>query len=234
MDVDHLGISLIEQLVKSGLVKDVADLYTLTTAQLVELERMGEKSATNVVASIARSRERTLDRLLCGLGIPQVGQVAAKQLAEEGQTLERMLKWTPEEAAEHVDAIRGFGPKMVESVVAFLQAPEQQALMKKLVELGVGRPQPRAEVAAEGPLKGSSFCVTGVLSKKREDVHADIRAAGGEIHDAVKKNTTYLVAGDKTGKSKLDQAKKFGTKVVTEAQLYELIAEPCCGSDGGP
>jgi DNA ligase (NAD+) len=125
-----------------------------------------------------------------------------------------------------VDAIRGFGPKMVESVVAFLNAPEQQALMRKLVELGVGRPQPLAEVAAEGPLKGSSFCVTGVLSKKREDVHADIRAAGGAIHDSVKKNTTYLVAGDKTGKSKLDQARKLGTKVVTEPQLYELIREP--------
>jgi DNA ligase (NAD+) len=134
-----------------------------------------------------------------------------------------MLAWTPEEAREHVDAIRGFGPKMVDSVVEFLHDDEQRALMQKLVALGVGRPQPRAEVAAEGPLKGSSFCVTGVLSKKREDVHADIRAAGGEVHDSVKKNTTYLVAGDKTGKSKLDQAKKFGTKVVTEKELYALI-----------
>ena len=94
----------------------------------------------------------------------------------------------------------------------------------KLRELGVGAPQPIAVVAAEGPLKGKSVCVTGVLSKKREDVHADIRAAGGEVHDGVKKNTSYLVAGEKTGKSKLDQAKKFGTKVVTEAELYALLA----------
>jgi DNA ligase (NAD+) len=108
-------------------------------------------------------------------------------------------------------------------VVEFLTDPEQLALMRKLVALGVGRPQPMAEVAAEGPLKGATFCVTGVLSKKREDVHADIRAAGGEVHDSVKKNTTYLVAGDKTGKSKLDQAKKFGTKVLTEAALYDLV-----------
>jgi DNA ligase (NAD+) len=223
MDVDHLGEALVEQLVDRGIVKDVADLYALTTETVASLERMGEKSAQNVVASIQRSKERTLDRLLCGLGIPQVGQVAAKQLAEEAGTLERMLAWTQEEAREHVDAIRGFGPKMVDSVVEFLTDPEQLALMRKLVELGVGRAQPMAEVAAEGPLKGSSFCVTGVLSKKREDVHADIRAAGGEVHDSVKKNTTYLVAGDKTGKSKLDQAKKFGTKVLTEAALYELV-----------
>jgi DNA ligase (NAD+) len=204
----------------------VADLYALTPETVASLERMGEKSAQNVVASILRSKERTLDRLLCGLGIPQVGQVAAKQLAEEAGTLEKMLAWTPEEAREHVGAIRGFGPKMVDSVVEFLHDDEQLALMQKLVKLGVGKPQPRAAVAAEGPLVGSSFCVTGVLSRRREDVHADIRAAGGEVHDSVKKTTTYLVAGDKTGKSKLDQARKFGTKVITEAGLYELIAAP--------
>jgi DNA ligase (NAD+) len=223
MDVDHLGEALVDQLVTRGIVKDVADLYALAPETIASLERMGDKSAQNVYASIERSKERTLDRLLCGLGIPQIGQVAAKDLAEQAGTLEGMLAWTEEQAREHVDAIRGFGPKMVESVVAFLKDDEQRALLEKLVKLGVGRPQPRAEVAAEGPLVGQTFCVTGVLSKKREDVHADIRAAGGEIHDSVKKTTTYLVAGDKTGKSKLDQAKKFGTKVVTEAQLYELM-----------
>jgi DNA ligase (NAD+) len=223
MDIDHLGTVLVDQLVDRGIVGDVADLYALTPARIAELERMGEKSAQNVYESIQRSKTRTLDRLLCGLGIPQIGQVAAKQLAEEAGTLEHLLAWSDEQAREHVDAIRGFGPKMVESVVAFLQDGVQRALMQKLLALGVGRPQPRADVAAEGPLKGMSFCVTGVLSKKREDVHADIRAAGGEVHDSVRKTTTHLVAGDKTGKAKLDQAKKYGTKVVTEAELYELM-----------
>ena len=223
MDVDHLGLALVDQLVDRGIVKDVADLYRLSAETIASLERMGEKSAQNVFESIAASRTRTLDRLLCGLGIPQIGQVAGKQLAEEAHTLERLLAWTEEETREHVDSIRGFGPKMVESVVQFLRDPEQRRLLEKLRELGVGAPQPLAAVAAEGPLKGASVCVTGVLSKKREDVHADIRAAGGEIHDSVKKNTTYLVAGEKTGKSKLDQAKKFGTKVVTEAELYALL-----------
>ncbi len=226
MDIDHLGTSLVQQLVDKGLVRDVADLYGLPASTIAALERMGDKSAANVHASIQRSRERTLDKLLCGLGIPQIGQVAARQLAEDAGTLEQLLAWTPEEAREHIDAIRGFGPKMVDSVVEFLQDPEQRALMNKLVALGVGRPQPRAEVAAEGPLKGMSFCVTGVLSKKREVVHAEIRALGGEIHDSVKKNTTVLVAGDKTGKSKLDQAKKYGTKVVDEAGLEALMHEP--------
>jgi DNA ligase (NAD+) len=223
MDIDHLGEALVEQLVDRGIVKDMADLYELTPETVATLERMGDKSAQNVVASIRASKERTLDRLLCGLGIPQVGQVAARQLGEEAGTLERMLAWTPEEAREHVGAIRGFGPKMVDSVIEFLNDPEQLSRMQKLVALGVGRPQPRAAVAAEGPLKGWSFCVTGVLSKKREEVLADIRAAGGEAHDTVKKNTTYLVAGAKTGKSKLDQARKYGTQVLTEAGLAELL-----------
>jgi DNA ligase (NAD+) len=226
MDVDRLGTALVDQLVTSGIVKDVADLYSLTPERIATLERMGDKSAQNVFVSIERSKERTLDRLLTGLGIPQIGQVAARQLAEEVGTLERMLAFTPEALREHLDAIHGFGPKMVDSVAAFFGDPEQRALMTKLAALGVGRPQPRAAVATDGPLLGKSVCVTGVLSRKREDVHAAIRAAGGEVHDSVKKTTTYLVAGDKTGKSKLEQAKKYGTEVLTEAELYAMIEAP--------
>jgi DNA ligase (NAD+) len=162
--------------------------------------------------------------LLCGLGIPQIGQVAAKQLAEEARTLEQLVAWSEAEVRDRVDAIRGFGPKMVDSVVLYLADPVHHELLEKLKALGVGAPQPVAEVAKDGPLKGKSVCVTGVLSKKREDVHADIRAAGGEVHDSVKKTTSILVAGDKTGKSKLDQAKKFKTEVVDEKGLYAIIS----------
>jgi DNA ligase (NAD+) len=223
MDIDHLGAALVEQLVDRGMVHDVADLYSLTPERFAELERMGKKSAENVYQSIQRSKTRSLDRLLCALGIPQVGQVAARQLADEVVTLDRILAWTADEAREHVGAIRGFGPKMVESVVQFLRDDAQRVLMGKLSALGVGSPQPRPEVALEGPAKGWSFCITGVLSRNRSDVLADVRAAGGEIHDVVKKTTTYLVRGDKTGKSKLDQAKKYGTTVIDEEGLYRLL-----------
>jgi DNA ligase (NAD+) len=224
MDVDHLGISLVEQLVDKKIVRDVGDLYALTVEQVAALERMGDKSAKNVVASIDASRARTLDKVLCGLGIPQIGQVAARQLAEAGSTLEAMLAWSPEEMRTKVDEIRGFGPKMVESVVAFFQDEAQRALMKKLLERGVGvHAQPREAVVTEGPLVGKSFCVTGVLSRKREDIHAELKAAGARVDDGVKKDTTYLVAGEKTGKTKLDQAKKYGTRVLTEAQMEGLL-----------
>ncbi|HVU02077.1 MAG TPA: NAD-dependent DNA ligase LigA [Polyangiaceae bacterium] len=223
MDIDQLGEVLVDQLVDGGLVKDVADLYDLRVEQLSELERMGEKSAENVVAGIRASRERTLDRLLTGVGIEHVGQVAARQLAEAGGSLPRMLEWSEAEAREHVAGIAGFGPKMVESVVSFLFDPVQRALLEELAKRGVSRPQPMPEAAREGPLTGFSFCVTGVLSRKREDVHAAIRAAGGSVNDSVKKGTTYLVAGEKVGKSKLDQAKKHGTKVIDERALERLL-----------
>ena len=223
MDVDHLGPALIDQLVARGLVSDVADLYDLTAEQVRGLERMGKKSADNVVASIADSKSRTFGRLITGLGIDHVGAVAAKQLAEVAGSLETFLSWSDEQARETIDAINGFGPKMVESVVAFLFDEESRALLEKLRERGVSRPEPRAEVAASGPLAGSSFCVTGVLSRKREAVQADIRAAGGVVHDKVKKDTRYLVAGEKVGKSKLDAAKKHGTEVIDEPTLESML-----------
>ncbi|RYZ07238.1 MAG: NAD-dependent DNA ligase LigA [Myxococcales bacterium] len=223
MDVDNLGESLISQLIGSGQVKDVADLYDLTVDELVKLERMGKKSAENVVKSIQASRERTLDRLLTGLGIDHIGQVAARQLAEVARDLRTLLAWDEESATAHVSGISGFGPKMVESVVKFLGDPTSRELLEKLAARDVSREQPVLSAKTEGPLLGKTFCVTGVLSKKREDVHQEIRDAGGEVHDKVKKGTTYLVAGEKVGKAKLDGARKFGAIVVDEAGLAALL-----------
>ena len=224
MDIDHLGESLIEQLTTRGLVKDVADLYDLTAEQVESLERMGKKSAGNVVDAIARSKQQPLARLMTGLGIELVGQTASRQLAVAAQTLDTWLAWTPEQTVERVSAIAGFGPKMVESVASYLQDPARRRLLEKLLDHGVSTPQPLPKIATGGPLAGSSFCATGVLSRKRDDVYSEIRAAGGEVHDKVKKGTTYLVAGEKVGKSKLDTAKKFGTQVIDEAALAEMIA----------
>jgi DNA ligase (NAD+) len=223
MDVDHLGEALIEQLVRDGLVKDVADLYELTSEQLILLERMGKKSAENVVASIAASKSRTFDRLLTGLGIDHVGQVAARQLAEATGSLSALLAWSTSEIGERVANIAGFGPKMVESVQSYLLDPESRLLLERLLRLGVSRDQPQHAQAAEGPLSGFAFCVTGVLSRKREDVHADIRAAGGTVHDKVKSGTSFLVAGDKVGQAKLTAAKKSGARVIDEAALGRLL-----------
>ncbi len=223
MAIDHLGESLVDQLVSRGLVHDVADLYDLDVERVSGLERMGKKSAQNVIDSIRASRERTFDRLVGGLGIPQIGQVAGKQFAEVAGELSTLLAWSADELRERAESIHGFGPKMIDSVVDFVNDPAERRVLEKLVERGVSRPQPRAEVALEGPLSGTSFCVTGVLSRKREDVQSLLRAAGAVIHDSVKKGTTYLVAGEKTGKTKLDQAKKHGVRVVDEEEMDRLL-----------
>ena len=222
MDVDQLGTALVDQLVDGGLVRDVADVYDITAEQLEALERMGKKSAENVVRGIERSKEQTFDRLLTGLGIEHVGQVASRQLAEAAGSLERFLAWSEHDAREAVAAISGFGPKMVDAVIAYLFDPERRQLLGRLAERGVSRPMPRVE-HVDGPLSGASFCVTGVLSRKREDVHDAIRQAGGTVHDKVKKGTTYLVAGEKVGKAKLDSAKKFGARVIDEAALEAML-----------
>jgi DNA ligase (NAD+) len=235
MDIDHLGEVLIEQLIASKLVKDVSDLYQLTVPQIEALERMAKKSAENVVQSIDKSREQPLERLLTGLGIEHVGQVAARQLAEAAESLPTLLSWRSEHVLEHVAQISGFGPKMVDSVRRYLENEENRKLLEKLQHLNVSREQPKARPAATGPLSGFSFCVTGVLSRKREDVHAAIRAAGGEVQDKVKKGTSYLVIGEKVGKAKTDSAKKFGARVIDEATLERMIqGEPPPAEAGGP
>jgi DNA ligase (NAD+) len=237
MDIDHLGHSLIEQLVgdgEAGIVRDVADLYDLTVEQLVSLERMAEKSAKNVVDSIAASKKRPFDRLLAALGIPQIGQVAAKQLAAEVPSLDVALSLGPDGVASKADAIHGFGPAMVDAIRAWFSDEGNLALLRKLHERGVSTPFVGEKKATSGPLLGLTVCVTGVLSKKREEVHADIRAGGGEVHDSVRAGTTYLVAGEKTGASKLDAAKKRGTQVIDEATLYRLLRGEVTPADIAP
>jgi len=225
MDIDHLGHSLIDQLVKHGTISDVADLYDLTVEKLITLERMAKKSATNVVAGIFASKARPFDRLLTALGIPQVGQVAAKQLAEEVSSLEEAVRLGPDGVAEKAASIHGFGPAMVDAIRVFFADAENQSVLHKLAERNVSVPFAKAAIATEGPLLGKTFCVTGVLTRKREDVHTAIRAAGGEVHDTVKAGTTFLVAGEKVGATKLDAAKKRGTKVISESELYEMLGQ---------
>ena len=223
MDIDHLGESIIDQLVDKQLVSDVADLYCLTVDRVRALDRMGVKSAENVVKSIAVSKDRPLDRLIAGIGIELIGQVASRQLAEAAVELSQLLAWKTDDIEQALGSIEGFGPKMVDSVVTFINDPTKRQLLRKLADLGVSRPQTAASVPTTGPLSGLSFCVTGVLSKPREAVHAAIVAAGGLVHDKVKKGTQYLVAGEKVGQSKLDSASKYGVEVIDEARLLAMI-----------
>ncbi|HJK96573.1 MAG TPA: NAD-dependent DNA ligase LigA [Polyangiaceae bacterium LLY-WYZ-14_1] len=228
MDIDGFGKVLIEQVLDRGLVEDLADIFALPERrdELISLERVGEKTADNLITNIEEARTgRTFERLITALGIPLVGGVAARLVAERYRSLEGLLAEDPETVRPTLAEIHGIGPKIADAVADYLAEPGNRALLEKMVRLGVRAEQPEAAPAVtEGPLVGARVAVTGVLSKPREAVQDEIRAAGGEVHDRVKKGTTYLVAGERTGKTKLDAAKKHGTRVIDEDGLAALLA----------
>jgi DNA ligase (NAD+) len=230
MDVDRLGRALIEQLVDAKILCDLADVFALgeRRAELLELPRMAAKSVDNVLSSIDAARTgRSFAQLITGLGIPQVGAVAAAQIAERYGALAPLLEASREQMIADLSTIHGFGEKTAEGVAAYFAEPVNREVAEKLLRLGVQTkaPTPRA-APVEGPLTGSSFCVTGTLAVPRDEIHARIRAAGGEVHERVKKGTSYLLAGENVGATKLAAAEKHGAKVIDEAGLEALINPP--------
>jgi DNA ligase (NAD+) len=222
MDIEHLGPSLITQLVDGGLVVDPADLYFLTEEKIVALERMAEKSAANLIEAIDASRSRSLDRLLGGLGIPLVGEVAARELASRYHTLAEFHARDADRERDQLADIHGIGPKIAQSVAECLGDERFMAVVGKMLDAGIDS-KGIADHPSAGPLCGMSFCVTGKLSEPRNAIHARIKAAGGEIHTAVKKGTTYLVTGRDVGRTKIKKAEALGTVVVDEGKLDELL-----------
>ena len=217
LNIDGLGEKLVAQLVERGIVQDVSDLYRLTVEQLAELERMGEKSAGNLVSAIAATKEPALDRLIYALGIPQVGERTAALLAERFGALAALAD-ADEEA---LTGIRDIGPETAREIRAFFTVEQNRDTLRRLHQVGV-RPRPVARRAGSGPLRGKTLVITGSLSASREDVIARIEAAGGKVTGGVSKKTDYVVAGDDPG-SKLDKARKLGVEVLDEQGLDQLL-----------
>ncbi len=222
MDVDGLGEKLIHQLVDKGLVKSLADLYRLDAATLAELDRMGKKSAENLVKAIEASKTRTLDRLLTGLTIRHVGTRMSEVIAAKVVTLDRLRAMTLEE----LEALPEVGPVVAASIHEYFQDPENQALLDELQEVGL-KPEPLAPAPTSGrklPFSGLTFVLTGTLPKRsRPEAEALIKQRGGKISGSVSKVTSYLLAGEDAG-SKLAKAKQLGIPVVDEAE-FERMAE---------
>lgn len=220
MDVDGLGTKLIEQLVDRGHVKDLADLYRLDEETLAGLERMGKKSAQNLVAAIEASKRRALDRFLTGLTIRHVGTRNAEVLARRFATLEAIRSATLEE----LEAVPEIGPVVAASVHAFFQDPENQRLLDELDEVGV-RPEAVHYVAAQIeklPLAGKTFVLTGTLpTRSRADAEALIKQNGGKVTGSVSKSTSYVLAGEEAG-SKLEKARQLNIPVIDEAELERM------------
>lgn len=222
LDVDGLGEKLVDQLVEAGLVARLSDVFALEEEAVTGLERMGAKSAANLIAAIERARTTTLPRLLIALGIRHVGETVAELLADEFGTLDGLLEAT----ADRIAAIEGVGPTIAESVSRFIGDPGNRAELDRFRELGlvVEAPTPRAEGDddAPRPLEGLVFVLTGTLSKPRGHFKERIEAAGGKVTGSVSKKTSYLVAGEAAG-SKLEKATKLGIEVLDEAGIEALL-----------
>ena len=219
MDVEHVGPALVDQLIDAGLVHDPADLYSLTLEQLMGLERMGEKSASNVLVSIERSKDTTLPRLVYALGIRHVGERTAQVLAERFGTLERLANASVEELSATPDV----GPVVAASVTVFFAQDENKTVLDKLRRAGVRAKEVAAPAEGAAILAGKVFVFTGELQGfTRDEAEAKVRALGGKATSTVSGSTDYVVAGERAG-SKLDRAKESGVTVISEEEFLRMV-----------
>jgi DNA ligase (NAD+) len=218
MDIENLGEALIDQLVEAGLVKNFADIYKLTKDDLLELERMADKSAQNVIDSIEESKKRPLWRLVAGLGIRHIGSQTAQDLADHFGSLDAIINATQDQ----LDSIEQVGEKVAESVYEFFHNERNVAMIKELLAAGVNPELPK-KAKPKGKLAGKTIVVTGTLQNfTRQQIEEAIRNAGAKTSSSVSKATDFVLAGDNPG-SKLDKAQQLGVKVITEKEFTEML-----------
>lgn len=218
MDIEGLGESLADQLVENGLASDPADLYELTHAELMELERMGEKSAQNLLDGIERSKKQDLWRLLFGLGILHVGAEAARTLAKHYGSLDALRKSTEEDLKQ----IHEIGDVMAASITHYFAQQENIDRMARLQRYGINMQSLEPAVPTKTVFQGKTFVITGSLSRPREDIAEEIRGLGGKVSGSVSKKTHYVIAGDEPG-SKFDKAKTLGVPILTEDEWKIMV-----------
>lgn len=216
LDIDTLGEKNVVALVDAGLVSDIADIYTLTIDDLMELERFGDISSRKLIEAIQASKTPKLEKFILALGIRHVGAQTAIDLAKAFESIDDLRYATLDQLLQ----VEGIGKVVAESIVAWFAGEDNVRLLEKFVELGV---QP-VYARQSGVLEGSNFVVTGTLESMGRDEAADrIRSLGGGFQTAVAKDTVYLVAGGKVGASKLKKAQQYGVKIIDEATFLELL-----------
>ncbi len=217
MNIDGLGEAVVEQLLNRGMVKSIADLYSLTEEQLLSLERIGQKTADALLAEIEKSKSAPLNRVLFGLGIRFVGEKTAQLLAEEFGSMDALMAASLEE----LERVNEVGPRVSEAIREFFEEAKNRELIEKLRAAGLTFSAQKRKKSSQ--LEGMTFVLTGTLPNlTREDAQAKIEAAGGRVSGSVSKKTHYVVAGEDAG-SKLDKARELGVKVLDEKGLLEML-----------
>ena len=220
MDIEGLGIKQTTVLLEKGLIRQVADLYTLDKEDLLELERFGETSVANLLSAIEASKERPFSRVLVAVGIQHVGSEVAELLARHFPNIDALMNASQED----LEAVQSIGPKIAEAVVAYFANESNRAVIEKLREVGVTMESEQAEETVEQVLDGLRFVVTGRLERfSRSEITGRIKDLGGAVSGSVSKKTDYLVAGEDAG-SKLADAEKLGVPVITEDGFLDLVA----------
>jgi DNA ligase (NAD+) len=220
MDIEGLGDKLVDQLVDGALIRTLPELYALAPDRLAALDRMAEKSAANLLAALQTSKRTTLARFLYALGIRQVGEVTAKDLAKHFGALDRIM----DASVEQLLAVNDVGPVVALSIRTFFEQPHNREVVVALRDAGITWDEhDGAAVAPAGAFAGRTFVLTGTLpTLSRDEARALIEAAGGKVAGSVSKKTHYVVAGDEAG-SKLDRARELGVEVLDEAALRALL-----------
>ena len=219
MDIDGMGPAVLTMLVDRGIIKSQADIYSLKPEDISSAERMGEKSAANLMASIEKSKKAGLSRLLFALGIRNIGQKAADALAQNFGTMDAVMT----ASSEDISAIDGFGDVMAKSLIEYFSLPQSKKLIEKLKEHGVLMAAEKKVVSDK--LHGFTFVLTGTLpTMSRDEASAIIIASGGKVASSVSKKTDYVLAGEKAG-SKLNKAESLGIKIIDENEFMEMVRE---------
>ena len=217
MDINGLGESLVEQLVDSGLVKNPAELYSLKKEEILGLERMGDKSATNLIKGIEESKLRPFEKVLFGLGIRHIGKGAATLLANKFKNVDALMSAD----IPHLESIHDIGPIVGRSVIEYFQKADTRAVIEQLRAVGVNFEQAESTISNE--LEGLTFVLTGSLETMTRDEGGDrVKLRGGKVSSSISKNTSYLVAGENAG-SKLSKAEVLGVTILDEEQFIALL-----------
>ncbi|MDA3868495.1 MAG: NAD-dependent DNA ligase LigA [Gammaproteobacteria bacterium] len=220
MDIDSLGDKLVEQLVEVGLINTVADLYHLDEAAVAALDRMGDKSAHNLIHAIEDSKQPTLSRFIYALGIREVGETTASSLADAFQSLQALSEADEESLLQVPDV----GPVVAQHVVYFSSQPHNREVIQQLLDTGIRIKKPPVSATVNEKLKDKVFVITGTLpTMSRDQAKEKLQAAGAKVTGSVSAKTDYVLAGENAG-SKLSKAEALGVKVISEAELEELLA----------
>jgi DNA ligase (NAD+) len=220
MNIDGLGEKVVNLLVDESLINTPADLFTLKAEQLIDLERMGPKKAENLINALEKSKQTTLAKFLLALGIREVGEATAKNLAEHFLTLDA-IKTADNEALQEVDDV---GEIVAKHVEYFFRQPHNLEVISELLKAGIQWPAIPAKEKQSLPLKGKTFVLTGTLTQlKRNDAKASLQALGAKVSGSVSSKTDYVVVGESAG-SKLSKAQELGIPVIDEDGLIALLA----------